>query len=201
MQDGGQPHIGCKKDCCKDLFANPDKHKQVISLGLYSHEDNKRYLFEATPDISKQMKFLKQIGAPNDAELADAIFLTHAHIGHYAGLMFLGKEAMGAKKLPVYAMPRMRTFIQNNGPWDQLLTEENIVLNNLEDKAKISLSNNLSVTPFLVPHRDEYSETVGYNIQGPNKSASFIPDIDKWEKWEEDIIDQIKKVDLSLEHI
>ena len=27
------------------------------------------------------------------------IFLTHAHIGHYTGLMHLGREAMGAKEV------------------------------------------------------------------------------------------------------
>ena len=49
-----------------------------------------------------------------------------------------------------------------------------------------------------MPHRDEYSETVGYVISGPNKSALFIPDIDKWEKWKLDINAEIKKVDYAL---
>ena len=56
----------------------------------------------------------------------------------------------------------------------------------------INLNKDLKVTPFLVPHRDEYSETVGYKIQGKQKSALFIPDINKWNTWERNIIEYIK---------
>jgi pyrroloquinoline quinone biosynthesis protein B len=34
-----------------------------------------------------------------------------------------------------------------------------------------------------VPHRDEYSETVGFIIEGPAHKALYLPDIDKWERW------------------
>jgi pyrroloquinoline quinone biosynthesis protein B len=50
----------------------------------------------------------------------------------------------------------------------------------------------------LVPHRDEYTETVGYRIDGPDKSALFIPDIDKWGDWEIDIRGLIRSVDYAL---
>jgi len=198
MQDGGQPHIGCTKVCCKDLFMNPGVNKQVISLGLFDYSTKKKYLFEATPDISRQMKYLERIGEQSETKLADAIFLTHAHIGHYAGLMFLGKEAMGAKMTPVFAMPRMKEFIETNGPWSQLITEGNIDLKALQHEQDVELSKDIKVTPMRVPHRDEFSETVGYRIQGPRKSALFIPDIDKWDKWERDIIAEIAKVDYAF---
>ena len=68
----------------------------------------------------------------------------------------------------------------------------------MKNERAITLTPKLKVTPFLVPHRDEYSETVGYRITGPNKSALFIPDIDKWEKWNKDILDEIKKVDYAF---
>ena len=131
-------------------------------------------------------------------ELPDGIFLTHAHIGHYTGLMYLGKEATNAKKVPVYAMPKMGGFLEQNGPWNQLVTNNNITLKKLENNKAIVLSENLKVIPFTVPHRDEYSETVGYTIIGPNKTALFIPDIDKWEKWETNIIAAISKVDYAF---
>jgi pyrroloquinoline quinone biosynthesis protein B len=198
IQDGGSPHIGCSKDCCRDLFGNPDPKRQVVALGLYDQPNNKRYLFEATPDISRQLKALKTYGLPTDQEMPDGIFLTHAHIGHYTGLMYLGKEARGAKRVPVFAMPKMRAFLKSNGPWSQLISEENISLRPLENETAVSLSEGISVTPILVPHRDEFSETVGYHISGPNKKALFIPDIDKWEKWEEEIIEQIKEVDYAF---
>ena len=198
IQDAGSPHIACKKECCKHLFDIPDANRQVVSLGLFDADANKKYLFEATPDISRQVKSLRAFGHESTSELPDGIFITHAHIGHYSGLMYLGKEATNAQDIPVYAMPRMTTFIKNNGPWSQLVTTKNILLKEVTAKQPVLLSKNLTVTPFLVPHRDEYSETVGYKITGPNKTALFIPDIDKWEQWELSIIEEIKKVDYAF---
>ncbi|WP_299157238.1 MBL fold metallo-hydrolase [uncultured Tenacibaculum sp.] len=198
IQDAGSPQIGCNKKCCVNLFENPDNNRQVISLGVVDTPNDKTYLFEATPDIGKQMKKLTNFKTGDRTEFVDGIFLTHAHIGHYAGLMFLGKEATNATNIPVFAMPRMKEYLINNGPWSQLITRKNIVLNEMKDEKTIHLSNTLKVTPFLVPHRDEYSETVGYKITGPNKSALFIPDIDKWNKWNKNIIDEIKKVDYAF---
>ncbi len=198
IQDGGSPHIGCKKDCCKTLFDHPDPNRQVISLGLFDSSTKKKYLFDATPDITTQMKALKNFGVQSENELADGIFLTHAHIGHYTGLMYLGKEATNSKDILVYAMPRMKAFLENNGPWNQLVSLKNISIKPLENETAVQLSNEIEVTPILVPHRDEYSETVGYHIQGPNKSALFIPDIDKWDKWDKNIVEEIKKVDYAF---
>ena len=198
IQDGGSPHIGCAKDCCQALFEHPDENRQVVSLGLYDAPNNKRYLFEATPDFSRQTKALKNYGAPTNQEMPDGIFLTHAHIGHYAGLMYLGKEARGADEVPVFAMPKMKTFLESNGPWSQLVSEKNILLQPLTNEEAVRLSQRISVTPIQVPHRDEFSETVGYRITGPQKTALFIPDIDKWEKWEKDIIEEISKVDYAF---
>ncbi|WP_408025758.1 MBL fold metallo-hydrolase [Tenacibaculum sediminilitoris] len=198
IQDAGSPHIGCEKKCCKNLFNNPDKNRQVISLGLIDGPNNKKYLFEATPDISRQLKVLKNIQPVSKNEMPDGIFITHAHIGHYAGLMYLGKEAKNAQNVTVYAMPKMSDFFKNNGPWNQLISNHNIRLNNIKNEQTVTLTSNIKVIPIIVPHRDEYSETVGFKIIGPNKSALFIPDIDKWEKWKNNIIDEIKQVDYAF---
>lgn len=198
IQDAGSPQIGCKKACCKDLFDHPDVRRQVVSLGLVDNVNHKKYLFEATPDVSRQMKLLVRSDVHNTNELVDGIFLTHAHIGHYVGLVYLGKEATDAKEVPVYAMPRMREFLTTNGPWSQLVSRKNIVLTPIEHETAVPLSPTITVTPFLVPHRDEYSETVGYHIKGPNKTALFIPDIDKWKKWDKDIVAEIRNVDYAF---
>ncbi|MFB0923742.1 MAG: MBL fold metallo-hydrolase [Vicingaceae bacterium] len=198
IQDAGSPHIGCKKECCKDLFSNPDKDRQVVALGLVDNNYSKKYLFEATPNIARQMKALLKDDIQNNNEMVDGIFLTHAHIGHYAGLMYLGKEATNAKNINVFAMPRMKKYLETNGPWSQLVSNRNISLIQIEKEQSISLSPNVMVTPFLVPHRDEYSETVGYKIKGPNKTALFIPDIDKWNKWNKNIVEEIKTVDYAF---
>lgn len=198
VQDGGSPHIACTKDCCRELFLHPDENRKVVSLGLIDSEHHKKYLFEATPDLPVQMKILKNYFAFSERETPDAIFLTHAHIGHYTGLMYLGKEAMNAGKIPVYAMPRMKTFLEENGPWSQLVTNGNISIQKMSNQTEIQLTPNVRVVPFLVPHRDEYSETVGFKIVGPNKSVLFIPDIDKWENWDTDMIDAISNVDYAF---
>ncbi|MDF1672375.1 MAG: MBL fold metallo-hydrolase [Vicingaceae bacterium] len=197
IQDAGSPQIGCRKSCCIDLFNSPDKNRKVVSLGLIDKDDNKTYLFEATPDIASQSKILKGFAGVEN-EIPNGIFLTHAHIGHYTGLMYLGKEAMNADSIPVFAMPKMKVFLSENGPWSQLVTNKNISIKGINNAFKIQLSPKLTVSPILVPHRDEFSETVGYIITGTNKSALFIPDIDKWEKWDRDIITMIKDVDYAF---
>lgn len=195
IQDAGSPQMGCTKDCCKDLFLHPDKDRMVVSLGLVDRANNKKYIFEATPDLTQQAKVLKNYTGFSNTETPTGIFVTHAHIGHYTGLMYLGKEAMNADSIPVFAMPRMKNFLEQNGPWSQLVKNKNIAVMELKDQQEIQLSNNLKVIPFTVPHRDEFSETVGFTIIGPNKKVLFIPDIDKWEKWVTNIIDAIAKVD------
>lgn len=193
VQDGGSPHIMCLKSCCTNLSSEEKAARQVTALGLSSGTTD-YYLFEASPNITLQMQHMHALGYLNLA----GIFLTHAHIGHYMGLLYLGREAWGANKIPVYAMPRLRTFLKENGPWSQLVDLENITLQALENKKSQQLPQSIKVIPFVVPHRDEFSETVGYYIAGPNKTALFLPDIDKWDKWEKDIAVVIKAVDYAF---
>jgi pyrroloquinoline quinone biosynthesis protein B len=196
-QDAGYPHINCENDCCKSFYDGSESRKLVSCLGLVDLVDNKKYIFDATPDFTEQTQELNTNHLDN-GYIIDGVFLTHAHIGHYTGLMYLGFEALGANKVPVYAMPRMKEYLETNGPWSQLLTFNNVDLKPLQNDSVVTLNRNLKVTPILVPHRDEFSETVGYKIEGQNKSALFIPDIDKWEKWERNIIEEVKKVDYAF---
>lgn len=194
-QDAGYPQANCEKDCCKKVWENPELEEQVVSLALLDPSNLKSYMFDATPDFPRQLQATKE-SLPG-VELS-GIFLTHAHIGHYTGLMYLGHEAMGANEIPVYAMPRMDAYLRNNGPWSQLVNFENISLKSLRADSLIAISDSLFVKPLLVPHRDEYSETVGYMIYGPSKKAIFLPDIDKWEKWDRDIKEIISEVDYAF---
>ena len=196
-QDAGYPQIDCSKDCCKPYYKSKEKKKLVSCLGLVDFEAKQKWLFDATPDISEQTQILKDKHLDN-GKLIDGVFLTHAHIGHYTGLMHLGREALGASQIPVYAMPKMKAFLETNGPWSQLVSLQNIELKPLKQDSTIAINQTLKVTPLLVPHRDEYSETVGYKIEGQQKSALFIPDIDKWQKWNRNIIEEVKKVDYAF---
>ncbi len=192
VQDAGYPHIGCEKDCCS--VVSPGEYF-VSSLGLVDKTNNKRYLFDATPDIHNQLNILEKF--PN-GNLIDGIFLTHAHIGHYSGLMYLGREGLGGDNIKVYVLKRMAKFLTKNGPWDQLVKLNNISLQTISNKKFVKLSENILVIPIRVPHRDEYSETVGYKILGKSKKILFIPDIDKWDEWEKSIVDEVKLVDYAF---
>lgn len=196
IQDGGIPHMGCNKICCLKYFKNNTFRVGVSSLGISNLKNETNYLIDATPNINHQLKAL--IGTSNPSEKLNGIFLTHAHMGHYSGLLNFGREAMNSKNIPLYLMPRFYNFIQNNGPWNQLVKLENVMLKRIYDREKITLESNLSITPIQVPHRDEYSETVGFLIEGNTKSALYIPDIDKWEKWNNSIIELIKNVDYAF---
>ena len=193
-QDAGYPQLACKKECCSNL--PKDQGRMVSSIALVDPVSNESWIFDASPDFTEQCQLLAT--HLKNKELPDGIFLTHGHIGHYTGLMFLGRESLSAKNLPVYGMPRMRTFLKNNGPWDQLVTLNNIELRPLSKDSTIVLNSRLSVTPIEVPHRDEYTETVGYIIQNNARKALFIPDIDKWHKWNRSIVQLVKEVDIAL---
>ena len=195
-QDAGYPQAGCFLSHCLPGWENPNLRRGATSLALINPETRSTYLFEATPNLPEQLYYLERIASSEDYSL-DGVFITHAHMGHYTGLMFFGFESMNASNIPVYTMPRMSNFLRSNGLWSQLVTMKNIVIRELNNQQTVKFEQ-LSVTPILVPHRDEFSETVGYKIRGPNKTALFIPDIDKWEVWDRNIVEEISNVDYAL---
>ncbi len=197
-QDAGYPQIGCTKECCTAYWEGKEEKKYTTCLTLVDRKANQYWLFEATPDIAHQLHSVQQYLFTREDYSPDGIFITHAHIGHYSGLMQLGREAMGSKAVPVWAMPRLDSFLKNNGPWSQLVSLKNIQLQSLKADSAVSLNASLKVTPVKVPHRDEFSETVGFVIESNKKKILFIPDIDKWEKWEKDIIAEVGKADMAL---
>jgi pyrroloquinoline quinone biosynthesis protein B len=181
-QDGGVPQAGTGPG--RDAW-NPERRRLVTSLGIVDPASGERWLVEATPDFREQLHLLDEVAPATAVPGLSGILLTHAHVGHYAGLIHLGREVIGARGVPVYAMPRMREFLSTNGPWDQLVRLGNIELRTLADGVPARLNERISVTPFRVPHRDEYSETVGFRISGPTRTVVFLPDIDKWDRWDE----------------
>ena len=112
--------------------------------------------------------------------------------------MYFGREALGAKDQIVKALPRMSKFLKNNGPWSQLVDINNIKIKEINFGLSTKELANIEITPVKVPHRDEYSETAGYIIKGKNKKALFIPDINKWEKWDRDLSQLAKEFDFLL---
>lgn len=197
-QDGGVPQTGSFAD---PRWDDPAQTRRVACLGIVDPRSGRRWMIDATPDFRRQLLELRRTGVGSDRPVVDGVFLTHAHMGHYTGLMFLGYESLGAKGVPVYAMPCMKSFLETNGPWDQLVRYGNIELRPLTDGQTVHLADDLSVTPLLVPHRQEYSEVVGFRIDGPTRSALYIPDIDSWEQWDQlgtRIEDLLATVDIAF---
>ena len=196
-QDAGVPQMGCDTPFCRHAWSDPKLQQWVSSIALVDPDSKSRWIFDATPDLPAQFEYLKQTTGDRSNALS-GIFLTHAHIGHYTGLMYFGRESMNSKEVPVYAMPRMKQMLEANAPWSQLVSLKNIEIRMLSDGSPTKLPGDLLVEPFLVPHRDEFSETVGFKISSRTKTLVFIPDIDKWQKWQTKLADLVKSVDFLL---
>jgi len=191
-QDAGIPQLGCEQELCRSIRAGKRKPERVSSIGLVNRATGRSYLFDATPDMVSQLATL------NGGKPPDGVFLTHAHIGHYTGLMYFGRESIDAKAVPVYGTERMAAFLRANGPWNQLVTRNNIAIGVVTPDIAMSIEPDLRVTAFTVPHRDEFTDTVGYRIERGNRRAIFIPDIDQWSKWSRSIKDVVDTVDVAF---
>jgi pyrroloquinoline quinone biosynthesis protein B len=196
-QDGGVPHIGCRQELCVGARRDPARRQRVAALGLV--DGDARFLIDATPDLPSQIESLWGSAAPPDRRRPlSGILLTHAHVGHYAGLLYLGREALGADHLPVYATPRMAAFLRANEPWHALVERGQIDLREMTPGREIALTQRLHVTPVAVPHRDELSDTVGFVVRGPERRILYVPDVDKWERWDRRLADEVRASDMAL---
>jgi pyrroloquinoline quinone biosynthesis protein B len=194
-QDAGYPQVACDKECCRAYYRQERPRQRVVCLGIIDRDAKSLYMLEATPDFVSQWHDLQEMCPECNLQ---GIIVSHAHIGHYTGLMYLGHESMGAKDVPVYAMPRMRQYLHSNGPWSQLITHQNIRLLPMADDSTIVLSPNLQIKAMLVPHRDEYSETVAIEVSSSCKKMVFLPDIDKWEKWDRSLGPYLAQIDIAF---
>ena len=183
-QDGGVPHAGCHQALCVEARRDPAKRRLVASLGLVDAAAGKRFIIDATPDFAQQMERL--------GGLPDGVLLTHAHIGHYLGLAQLGREVLAARAVPVYCTPSMAIFLRENRPWSRLVGLQNIEIREIEIDKEFALTESLHVTAIRVPHRDEDSDTVAFLVRGLRRELLWLPDIDKWEKWNRSLPDLLR---------
>ena len=190
VQDGGFPHLGCRKECCKKAWKNNDFKKHPSSISIIDEDSKKYWIFDVSPDIKYQLQMLDKY----DCQLA-GVFVTHAHYGHYSGLLEFGLEVGNQKKIPVYVMPQMYDFLYNNFPFKFLHKNQHIELIQINNKISL-LDNKLIIDSFLVPHRNEFSETVGFKIRSQEKSIIYLPDIDNFDNSYFNIVDLIKKNDV-----
>ena len=192
------PHIGCRQPLCVAARHDPARRQRVACLGLIDEASGQRFLVDATPDLPSQIDSLNEGRAPADRRRpVDGILLTHAHVGHYTGLMYLGREALGADRVPVLCTPRMAAFLRQNEPWSQLERLGQIQIREVLPGHEFAMGH-FRVMPVTVPHRDELSDTVAFRVRGPTRSLLYVPDIDKWERWERGIAGEVAGVDVAL---
>jgi pyrroloquinoline quinone biosynthesis protein B len=202
-QDGGLPQIGGQG--AEDLAArrDPARRRLVASLLVADPASGKRWLIDATPDLREQVERAEGhpgalAGSGPRPPLFDGIFLTHAHMGHYLGLAQLGREAYGARGVPLWGSAQMIDFLGRNAPWDQLVKLGNVKLEGFAAGRSVTLAPQLTITPLAVPHRAEYTDTHGFIVRGPRRALLYLPDIDKWERWETAIENVLRQVDVAL---
>jgi pyrroloquinoline quinone biosynthesis protein B len=202
-QDGGLPQIGCLDAPCERARRDHARRRFASSILIVDPRSGSRWLVDAGPDLREQTELARhhpidRLRPGARPLLFDGIFLTHAHVGHYAGLAHLGREVYGARETPVYASPRMREFLAENGPWSLLVETRAIELVTLTAGEPVELAPGLSLTPLTVPHRDEFSDTLAFVVHGPNRALLYLPDIDKWERWNLPFEEVLATVDVAL---
>ena len=181
-QDGGLPHVGCDRETCCAEARRSGRVETPACLGIHDRETGALALIEATPAVERQLGLLHELAdsRPRGRQPVDAVFVTHAHIGHYLGLAHFGREVAATSGLPVHGTPRLLAFLRGHGPWQQLVELGQIELRAVEPSGSVELFGALTVEAIPVPHRDEYSDTVAYRVSGPARTVLFCPDVDAW---------------------
>ncbi len=183
-QDAGYPQAGCRGACCAPAWADSARRRHAACAAVVDPASGARWLLDATPDFRAQLRMLDAIAPHPDVPGLDGILLTHAHVGHYAGLLHLGREAIDARRVPVYGMPRLAAFLGANQPWADLVAHAHVIRVPLAEDRPVTLATGVTAVPVRVPHRDEHSETVGFRLTGPRRTVLYLPDIDGWDAWD-----------------
>ena len=201
-QDGGLPHAACRCIRCRAALGDPSRARAVASLAVVLPQSEQVFLVDATPDIRRQLDRIRDHVAVAidgvDHSPVDGVLLTHAHMGHYTGLAFFGFEAVHTRDLPVFCSRSMAQFLRLNGPWSQLVELRNIRLREIHPSESFELGDGVAVTPISVPHRDELSDTLGFEIRGPRSSVLYVPDTDGWAVWNRPIEKVVARVDVAI---
>lgn len=208
-QDGGLPQLGCRRPCCQAARTDPGRARRVASLAIVDPLGGGRWLIDATPDLTAQVALLDSIAPPGAVAdgrppLFDAVFLTHAHMGHVGGLVQLGREAYAAQGQPVLASAALVQVLSTEGPWRLAVQQGHLRPEVLAPDSPRVLARaadgtpSLTLTALSVPHRAELSDTLAYLIEGPSRRLLYLPDIDRWEAWDLSLVELLGSLDLAL---
>lgn len=174
-QDGGVPQLGMG-------VAQPER--LVASIAVID-DQGRALLIDPSPDLRRQQRALlghEWYSQRTEPAPFDAVAITHAHMGHYTGLVHFGLEAAATKAMPCWVTNRMAQYLMANQPWQALVVFHHIELEPMTPGQAFEPWSGLSVVPIEVPHRAEFTDTVGFSVTNTASGASafYLPDIDSW---------------------
>jgi pyrroloquinoline quinone biosynthesis protein B len=175
-QDGGSPQLGHTSG------VGPDRTASCVAAISPS---GSVVLLDASPDMRQQVLSLMTSDAfPADRDTPfDAIALTHGHMGHYVGLVHLGKESGDVRGIRLLATGKMHTFLRRNEPWRTLYERGNVAPDTFGLGA-IRVDDRMTIDAITVPHRAEFTDTVGLSVRLDDEPwFLYLPDIDSWGDW------------------
>ncbi|MFN2190036.1 MAG: MBL fold metallo-hydrolase [Candidatus Promineifilaceae bacterium] len=202
-QDAGIPHAGCCCPRCQAAFTDRNLSQFAASIAIVDARQYpiRTWLVDASPDLKFQLELLRDALGPHPTKpdrlrQPDGVFLTHAHMGHTAGLVHFGPEAMAVDDLKLFASAGLVAFLRENFLWAPLADRLELVT--IEPSEPIYLAPGLIVEPIPVPHRDEVGAgTFAYQISGETRKLLYLPDIDSWDQWT--VVDEVLgQVDIAL---
>ncbi|MCB1246258.1 MAG: hypothetical protein KDB69_03215 [Acidimicrobiia bacterium] len=181
-QDGGSPQLG------RTGGVGPDRTASCVAvvspLGSV-------ILLDITPDIRHQgRRLLEWRGYPNGrSTFIDGIAITHAHMGHYAGLVHFGREAMASSAVPLWGTPSMLGYLTVNEPWASLFDTVDRAglpavphLSGIPFTTSVPVDDSLTIRPIHVAHRAEFTDTVAISVEiDDDPWLLYLPDIDDWD--------------------
>jgi pyrroloquinoline quinone biosynthesis protein B len=189
-QDGGAPQVGLSSS-----LSAPRTASCVAVIG----PQGAVVLLDVTPDLRLQSQaLLASDRYPQAREtFIDGVFITHAHMGHYAGLLQFGKEAAASDHLPLFGTERFLGYIGSNEPWAALLRDGHLEPIAIDDSTA-TIDVDVAIEAIPVPHRDEFSDTVAFSVSVKGHPCLlYLPDIDAWDQWDA-ANDEISRHDIAL---
>jgi pyrroloquinoline quinone biosynthesis protein B len=177
-QDGGVPQVGCLCERCQWARMDTAHARFPASLAIVG-KSGRLLLIDATPSLPQQLDLVRDLFPSDKRLLPDSVLLSHAHIGHYSGLMFFGKEVASTKAIPVYCTSAMKHFLESNKPFSYLIERNEIRIKELEKSKTILFDEDLNITPIEVPHRNEDADTLSFLIRS-GRTLFYAPDFDHY---------------------
>lgn len=179
-QDGGVPHLGCTCTRCESARDDPTRTRYPASLLVDADE---RLLVDVPMDVRHQVR------GP-----VDGIAVSHAHVGHFPGILQVGREVLDAEELPVYCTPELADVVRTDALLSRLVTERNVSLRPVTSGEAFGFGDG-TIRPFAVPHRDELGTgTLGFAFEGARRLV-YVPDVDRWT---DELLARVGRADVAL---